>query len=149
MGEVVKSLEDGNYLYRFSADILQLVRCNARTVAKATSDALVFNLNLSSIFLSGSFLEARLNEQIALCAHSKNSNIEPSLGFWVTLNEMQRGLAVIEKWDLIASTRGGVRWDGAREPFQSHDTLAALRNELVHFKGRYTPDEGKQRGQTP
>lgn len=142
MGEIVKSLEDGRYLYRFSADILMLVRKNAHMVVKASDDASVFNLNLASIFLSGSFLEATLNEQIALCAHSATDAIKPSLDFWIRLNEMQKSLTVIDKWNLISSTRGGQRWDGAIEPFQSHDTLSALRNELVHFKGIYTEDDG-------
>lgn len=133
MGEIVKSLKDGCYLYRFSADILMIVRKNAHMVVKAADDASVFNLNLSSIFLSGSFLEAMLNEQIALCAHSATDTIKPSRAFWARLNEMQKSLTVIDKWNLISSTRGGQRWDGAIEPFQSHDTLSALRNELVHF----------------
>lgn len=142
MGEIIQSLKDGHYLYRFSADILMLVRANAHMVVRADDDASVFNLNLSSIFLSGSFLEARLNEEIALCAHSATDTIKPSLAFWVTLNEMQKSLTVIDKWNCISSTRGGHRWDGAIEPFQSHDTLTSLRNELVPFKGRYTEDDG-------
>jgi hypothetical protein len=141
MGEIVQSLEDGSYLYRLSSDILMLIRRNAHVVAEAADGALAFHLNLSSIFLAGSFLEATLNEEIALCAHSKNQNIEPTLTFWVTLNEMQKSLPITDKWDLIAATRGGQKWDRAREPFQSHDTLMTLRNELVHFKGRYTRDD--------
>lgn len=118
-----------------------LVRRNAHIVAEAADDALVFDLNLSSIFLSGSFLEATLNEQIAMAARNGTQTIKPAPEFWVTLNKMQKNLTVTDKWNLIASTRGGQQWDGAREPFQSHDTLIALRNELVHFKGRYAADD--------
>ena len=97
MGEIIQSLKDAHYLYRFSADILMLVRKNAHMVVRADDDASVFNLNLSSIFLSGSFLEARLNEEIALCAHSATDTIKPSLAFWVTLNEMQKSLRACSK----------------------------------------------------
>lgn len=141
MGEIVKSLKDGHYLYKFSADILMVVRRNAHIVAEAADDALVFALNLSSIFLSGSFLEATLNEQIAMAARNGTQTIKPTPEFWITLNDMQKNLTVTDKWNLIASTTGGQQWDGAREPFQSHDTLITLRNELVHFKGRYAADD--------
>ncbi len=138
MGEIVKSLFDGQHLYRFSADILMLVRQNAHMVAKSADDGLIFHLNLSSIFLAGSFLEANLNEEIALCAYNPSPDIKPTPQFWVTLGEMQKDLTVIEKWNLIAATRGGQQWNAGAEPYQSYDTLVALRNELVHFKGRFT-----------
>ena len=141
MGEIVKSLSDEHYLYCFSSDILMLVRTNARLVGETDDDGLVFHLNLSSIFLAGSFLEARLNEQIAMCAHRAPQDIKPTQQFWLTLSGMQKNISVVDKWNLISSARNGQQWDGAKEPFQSHDTLSALRNELVHFKGRFTQDD--------
>ncbi len=141
MGEIVKSLLTDQHLYRFSADILMLVRQNAHIVSKIPDDSgLIFHLNLSSIFLGGSFLEANLNEDIAQCAHAPSPDIKPTPQFWLTLEEMQKDLSAVEKWNLIAATRGGQQWNAAAEPYQSYDTLVALRNELVHFKGRYIVD---------
>lgn len=139
MGEIVKSLSDGQHLYKFSADILMVVRQNAHLATKTDEDA-VFHLNLSSIFLAGSFLEASLNEDIGLCAHDPSPNLKPTPQFWITLAEMQKDLSMTKKWNLIAAARGGQQWNTAIEPYQSYDTLVALRNELVHFKGRFVSD---------
>ncbi len=32
---------------------------------------------------------------------------------------------------------GGTCWDGSIEPFQSYETITALRNELVYFKAQF------------
>ena len=141
MGEIVKSPSGVHYLYRFSDDILRLVRWSAHSVSEADSEGLIFDLNLSSIFLAGSFLEAALNEQIAMAAHNFSSTTKLTQQFWITLAEMKKDLPVTDKWNIIAAACRGQQWDEGIEPYQSHDTLIALRNALVHFKGQYTADD--------
>jgi len=122
MAEILRT-PDGHYQYQFSGDILMLVRQNAHAVSESTQLGLIFHLNLSSVFVAGSYLEAKLNEETANCARSSSPNIKPSAQFWVTLEAMKKDLSAVEKWNLIAATRGGQQWNPAIEPFQSYETL--------------------------
>ena len=76
-----------------------------------------------------------------MAAHNFSSNTKLTQQFWITLAEMKKDLTVTDKWNIIAAACRGRQWDGGIEPYQSHDTLIALRNALVHFKGQYTADD--------
>jgi hypothetical protein len=65
-----------------------------------------------------------------------NKGSRKRLGIWEALSDAQQNLSLRQKWDIIAATNGGTRWQPGREPFQSCELIFALRNELVHFKGR-------------
>src|SRR5258708_367152 len=107
MGEIIKFLDGSGHMYCFSADILNAVRPHAQIIAKEESGEATFTLNLSSIFIGGSFLEAYLNEQIGLYSHNPSDSLKPNKQFWFTLRDLQKNPGATQKWNLIAALMGG------------------------------------------
>lgn len=134
--------DDGKSMYLFSDDLFWGCKYYAAKAKKASKPFEIIAANTSCIFYSGSFLEAKINELIALNASSKSKNTKPTSEFWQVLLESQKDMKLKDKWNLIASIKPGRQWNGAVEPFQSYDLLISLRNQLVHYKGKFATDEG-------
>jgi hypothetical protein len=130
IGAVVKSS-----MNMFSQHLLQGCEHYAEKAASSETVAEVLYANTAYILFSTSVAEAQLNEWISILSQIKAGT--KSSAFWKTLEQMQRTLKVHEKWNLIASYQNATLWDNAREPFQSYITIKTLRNELVHYKGKF------------
>jgi hypothetical protein len=135
MGTIAKALDGSGHLYAFSDDILDAIA----TLPKLDSVDISIR-NATGVFLGGSYLEAYINEQIAIHSAITARRSPKEARLWQILESQQADLSAAKKWALISAFTGGVDWDGGKPPFQDYDTLIALRNELVHFKGRWTPD---------
>jgi hypothetical protein len=133
MGSIGKALDGSGYIYVFSDDILAMIA----ELSKLESLDITIR-NATAIFLGGSYLEAYLNEQIALHARLSKDKDQKRARQWQTLDQQQSDLSAIQKWSLVTAFTGGKEWDGGVPPFQDYETLVSLRNELVHFKGRWT-----------
>lgn len=111
-------------------------------VTDALQDISIFNT--SCVISAVSFIEARLNEEIAIARMCFND--EPEGNPWKVIEGMQKKLSIQEKWDFISIISGGSQWDASKEPFQSFEIILALRNELVHYKASLTgQDKGPNR----
>ena len=128
----------GKGVYGFSHDLLVGCREFAAFAKSVEDNNAAFSMNIACALFGGSFLEARLNEEIAQMAHGPGRKIRPSRKFWTVLYEDQRDMATKQKWNLIASTCRGRVWHASVEPFQSYDLVISLRNELAHYKGIVT-----------
>jgi hypothetical protein len=135
MGAIVARVSGGDHLYIFSDDIL-----DALSAYPEQEDIDVGIRNASAVFLAGSYLEAYINEQIAIHAEIAPKFRPDEAQLWSALESMQDSTSWRDKWAFITAFTKGVTWDGGRDPFQSYDTLISLRNELVHFKGRWSGD---------
>jgi hypothetical protein len=142
MGEIVKHFDDYTAMYKFSEDLLSGVRFFAHLATNSENQQQTIHFNTSCIFLAGSYIESWLNETIATYSSmGPDSGVRPSPDFWIALDLSQSTMSLKVKWDLIASIDGGTPWDLAREPFQSYGLILSLRNELVHFKGKFDSGE--------
>ena len=90
----------------------------------------------SSIINASSFLEALLNESVALAQICFEENTDQRK-FLDEFKRKERSLPVSKKWDELAKIFGGSPWDPSKEPFQSFEIISSLRNELVHYKGSF------------
>jgi hypothetical protein len=128
----------GKGVYGFSHDLLVGCREFAEFSKAANDNNAAFSMNIACALFGGSYLEARLNEEIAQMANGPGRKIRPTRKFWTVLYEDQKDMAPKQKWNLIASTYRGRLWDPSVEPFQSYDLVLSLRNELAHYKGIVT-----------
>lgn len=117
----------------FSDDLIKGCEKFAASAKGAEDINSVRLFNTSCILFAVGAIEAKMNEWISLSAEIEDAKIPTA--FWVELRNSQKSLPMIRKWNLIAAVHGGTCWDGGIEPFQSYDTIVALRNELIHFKG--------------
>ncbi|EHK9078581.1 hypothetical protein MZJ48_002834 [Vibrio parahaemolyticus] len=120
----------------FSRDFLASCEKYSELVESAESPQDIRIFNTSCVISSVSFIEARLNEEIAIARMCYND--EPEGQPWKVVESMQKKLSIQEKWDLISVISGGSRWDASQQPFQSFEIILALRNELVHYKALLT-----------
>ena len=96
----------------------------------------------------GSFFDAQIScvsATIMLCVASLESNINEYLSegekLFPLINEYARNefitllepSSILDKYQSVLSFKGIDIFDSSREPFQSVNTIIALRNELVHF----------------
>lgn len=89
--------------------------------------------NTACVLFGVSSIEACINEWVSIAAEIEDADI--SIDFWKELGNIQKSLSIRSKWNLIVSVSSGTKWDSSRDPFQSFESIAALRNELIHFKG--------------
>lgn len=140
MGRITKIIQGekaGLAMYAFSEDLLSGVRFFAfQTEETEESQKRIF-YNTSTVFYAGSYLECLLNELVCDVSNSDSKEIKPNVEFWKVLENQKKSLGFKQKWDLICSIYGGKQWDSSIEPFQSYDVIITLRNELVHYKGKY------------
>jgi len=120
----------------FSIDLISGCRMFADLSKKAKSINEIKYFNTACILFATSSIEAKINEcvSIAQAVHKE----EPK-SFYHSLAPLMRKLRLSEKWNLIASNENGTLWDKEKEPFQSHELISSLRNELVHYKGHLLP----------
>lgn len=105
--------------------------------AKIESDVdRIIELNAACVMFAAAYIEAMLNEQLTLVTEVENDRTPPR-AYWESLCRLERDLRVADKWNLIASVSGGVVWDSGTQPFQFFDDIVSLRNELVHYKGKF------------
>ena len=121
-------------MYSFSIDFLAGCQIYARLAQETDKAQEIRVFNTSCITCAASYLEAKLNEDIAIARLCFDDDSKEGKG-WRVIQEVQRKLSVQEKWNLIAAQLEGQVWDGGKEPFQSFDTIHSLRNELIHYKG--------------
>ncbi len=104
-------------------------------LAQETDDAQEVMIYSASCIVNAScFLEAKLNEEVAIARICFDKGSEERKK-WDCIKEGERRASVAEKWNQVAALTGGVLWDSGKEPFQTFETISSLRNELVHFKG--------------
>ena len=83
---------------------------------------------IACILFAISSIDAALSERIAMFREMEDPNTPPE--FW---EEVDKARSTRERWDMVARKFGGTQWDGSRNPFQAHETIRALRNELCHI----------------
>ena len=120
-------------MYPFSIEFLAGCRKFADLAQETQNVQEVMIYSASCIVNAVCFLEAKLNEEIAIAriCFDEGSNERKQ---WDDVKEGERRTSVSQKWDRVAALTGGVCWDSGKDPFQSFETISSLRNELVHFK---------------
>ena len=96
----------------------------------------IIEKNTACVMFAAAYIEATLNEYLELFCVVDDSPEVPR-DYWESVIRIQKKVQVPEKWDLIASIAGGKIWDSSCDPFQFFDDIIALRNELIHYKGRF------------
>ncbi len=125
-------------MHIFSSDFIRGCSWFADKIKTAEYDDEVRSLNTACIFFATSAIEAKVNEQISI---AKQCFMDEPSSFWHALAPLVKTIKTEEKWNLIASHENGTLWDKGREPFQSFDLIASLRNELIHYKGEFLPKD--------
>jgi hypothetical protein len=90
---------------------------------------------LACIIFGASSIEARLNEWISVACEIDGG--PRPIAFWSETIQLQKSHSIERKWNLIASVHGEEICNGAEDPFQSYETIVALRNEVIHFKAQF------------
>lgn len=117
-------------MHQFSADLLRGCDHFAKCAASAKPKEVVRAYNAACITFAAAIPEALVNEWVSISKLTEYDEKVP-LGFWDALEECHRALNMRRKWNLIATLLGGLEWDSGREPFQSYETIATLRNEGI------------------
>lgn len=121
-------------MHRFSVEFLAGCR-KFSELAQGTDDGReVMIYGTSCIVNAACFLEAKLNEEVAIARICFDEGSDERKR-WDEIREGERRNSVPQKWNRIAALTGGCRWNSGKDPFQSFETISSLRNELVHFKG--------------
>lgn len=121
-------------MYPFSVDFLAGCEKFLELAGGSNNPQEIRVFNSSCVVNAACFLEAKINEEVATARICFDEG-SPERRAWDHIKENERRLSVQEKWGLISAQTGGVAWDSGREPFQSFEIIASLRNELIHFKG--------------
>jgi hypothetical protein len=121
-------------MYPFSIDFL--AGCEKfQKLSNTSSDSQDIRIfNAACIVNAACFLEAKLNQEIAITRLYLEEGSDQRIRF-DQIKEQEKQLSLKDKWNLIVSETGGSKWDSGVDPFQSFAIIASLRNELVHFKG--------------
>lgn len=121
-------------MYPFSAAFLAGCRKFAELAQETDDGQEVMIYSTSCIVNAACFLEAKLNENVAIAQICFDEGSDERKQ-WDEIKENERRNSVPQKWNLIAALTGGCSWNSGEDPFQSFETISSLRNELVHFKG--------------
>ncbi|HAO24271.1 MULTISPECIES: hypothetical protein [unclassified Methylophaga] len=121
-------------MHPFSVDFLAGCKKFAELAKQTDSEKEVMIYSTSSIVNAACYLEAKLNEEIAISRMFFNECSREGKR-WGEIKESERHTSVPEKWNRISSLTGGRKWSHGEAPFQSFETITSLRNELVHYKG--------------
>lgn len=90
MGSIAKKIDNSDHLYCFSDDILDaLVELPRQYMVD------IGVRNSSAIFLAGSYLEAFINEQIAIRAAIAPTHLPNEARLWKTLEDNQADLILL------------------------------------------------------
>jgi hypothetical protein len=105
-------------------------------LSESGQDLSIFNS--SCIINAACFLEAKINEEIAMAVICFGDETDDPEGkAWRAIQNLQKKLNTQEKWDLVALRTNGIPWNNSVEPFQSFEIISSLRNELVHYKAAF------------
>lgn len=121
-------------MHPFSVEFLAGCRKFSDLAEEADDRQEVMIYATSCIVNAACFLEAKLNEEVAIARICFDEGSDERK-CWDEIKEGERRLSVPQKWNQVAALTGGCRWDSGVGPFQSFETISSLRNELVHFKG--------------
>jgi len=121
-------------MHPFSTEFIAGCRKFSELALKTDNSQEVMIYSASCIVNAACFLEAKLNEEVAIARICFDEGSEERKK-WDCIKEGERRTSVLEKWNQVAALTGGSRWDSGKDPFQSFETISSLRNELVHFKG--------------
>lgn len=121
-------------MHPFSVEFLAGCNKFAELAKQADNDQEVMIYSTACIVNAACYLEAKLNEEVAISRMFFNESSEEG-SCWAEIKESERRTSVPEKWNKISSLTGGCKWDLGEDPFQSFETITSLRNELVHYKG--------------
>ena len=126
-------------MYPFSFDLIKGCHYFASAANEAKEKEHIRYCNTACILLGASIIESMLNEWISFRETMGPDNWRKHIKkeYWQTLNSIQKNISVRDKWNLFASVIGGELWDSSKEPFQSYEVILSLRNELVHYKGKF------------
>jgi hypothetical protein len=126
-------------MYPFSFDLINGARFFADAAATEEDDNRRRYLNTGCIVFAAATIEAVLNENISVGnffgQDVRFSHIPQE--FLTALASTQKYISLKDKWNLFVSVRGGYFWDSSSEPFQSYETIIAVRNELLHYKADF------------
>ena len=125
-------------MHPYSRDLVQGCSHYAEMAKSAKFPQETLMHNTACVLFGASSIEAKLNERVSMAKLVLEGD---KAGFWSVMASMKQGLSLQQKWNLIASHEGGTLWDSGKEPFQSFETVASLRNELVHYKGEFLPKD--------
>ena len=90
--------------------------------------------NITSILFAVNFIEAKINELISVFEIDNRTILHNKIH---VITDIERKISLIEKYNLICLYLNEKPWDSSQEPYQSFEMIQLLRNEIVHFKGRY------------
>ena len=121
-------------MHRFSVEFLAGCRKFSELAQRTDDGQEVIIYGTSCIVNAACFLEAKLNEEVAIARICCDEGSDERKR-WDEIREGERRNSVPQKWNRIAALTGGCRWNSGKDPFQSFETISSLRNELVHFKG--------------
>jgi hypothetical protein len=90
--------------------------------------------NLTSILFSVNCIEAKINELVAVFGIDNRTSIHDKIQ---VIFDIEKKISLIEKYNLVCSYLNEELWDASNEPFQSFEIIQILRNEIVHYKGKF------------
>ena len=132
-------------MHPFSVEFLAGCRKFSDLSQKTDDKQEVMIYATSCIVNAACFLEAKLNEEVAIARICLDEGSEERKS-WDEVKKGQRHNSVPQKWNQVAALTGGCCWNSGGDPFQSFEIISSLRNELVHFKGDLLgPDEAPSR----
>jgi hypothetical protein len=65
-------------------------------------------------------------------------NVQASKRLSSAITESVDRLSVVSKWLVVTKTVTGTEWDKGQPPFQDFQSLVKTRNDLVHYKPKFT-----------
>ncbi len=90
--------------------------------------------NLTAILFSVNCIEAKINELIAVFEIDERTVLHSNIK---AILDIERKVTLKEKFNLICALLNEDLWNSSIEPFQSFEVIQSLRNEIVHYKGKF------------
>ncbi|MFD2514026.1 hypothetical protein ACFSRY_09125 [Pontibacter locisalis] len=128
--------------YNLSSQFIVGLERIARSITNPTEVKDFLSLhqkNLTAILYATTYIEAKINELIAAFEIDPSTELHSSIKVII---DVQRKISIIEKFNLLCTLLKENSWDSSKEPFQSFEMIIFIRNEVVHYKGKYE-DGGK------
>ncbi|OKL40841.1 hypothetical protein [Pontibacter flavimaris] len=118
---------------------LESIANSITTPSQVTDFLSIHQKNLTAILYAVTYIEAKINEFIAVFEIDTRTKLHSSIK---AVTDVQRKISVIEKFNLLCILLNENSWDSSKEPFQSFEMIIFIRNEVVHYKGKFE-DGGK------
>ncbi|MBK7234004.1 MAG: hypothetical protein IPH93_17495 [Saprospiraceae bacterium] len=91
--------------------------------------------NLILVTLIVMKLETTINELINSVCEWKPEMFDQN--FIDNFVQNEKTMCISEKYNLLANKLNALEWKLDKEPFQTFDVLISIRNEMVHYKGKW------------